>query len=131
MAFFDHFERKTMKSLLYVVSFVLVAAFASGCSSVVAAKHEDNVNYTVQFTGQDFEIGDVIVTELPYNEKVPGLKALLLNKAIADNNCDTILLPRYEVIKKSFGKNVIRLTGRAATFKVKEKPLHPKPDKKS
>ncbi|STQ86529.1 hypothetical protein LS73_003820 [Helicobacter muridarum] len=88
----------------------------TGCSEVVASKVDENVKVTVQFSGSDFIIGDVVTSEMPYSEQ-PGLQTLLLNKAIKEHQCDTILLPRYEIINKTFGKNIIKITGRAAKFK--------------
>lgn len=108
-----------MKKVLLVASGVLSLILLSGCSSTVATKMDSNVGYLVQFNGNDFNVGDVVSAEMPYDAKNPNIAAMVLNKAIVDNKCDTILLPRYEVISKTFGKNVIRVTGRAATFKTK------------
>ena len=90
-------------------------AFA-GCSKVVDAKIERDVSYVVQFSGSDFNVGEVVTSEMPYDPKV-NTKGLLLNKALKEHNCDAILLPRYELISKKFGKDVLRITGRKATFK--------------
>lgn len=108
-----------MKKVLLVASGALSLILLSGCSSLVATKMDSNVGYLVQFNGSDFNVGDVVSAEMPYDAKNPNIAAMVLNKAIVDNQCDTILLPRYEVVSKTFGKNIIRVTGRAATFKAK------------
>lgn len=107
-----------MKKLLVVVG-ALFLILLSGCSSTVATKIDSNVGYLVQFNGNDFNVGNVVSAEMPYDANNPNITAMLLNKAIIENKCDTILLPRYEVISKTFGKTIIRVTGRAATFKTK------------
>ncbi|GAB0174045.1 hypothetical protein [Helicobacter trogontum] len=108
-----------MKKVLIGASSVLSLVLLSGCSSLVATKVDSNVGYLVQFSGSDFNIGDVVSAEMPYDAKNPDMTAMVLNKAIVDNKCDTLLLPRYEIIPKTFGKNLIRVTGRVATFKIK------------
>ncbi len=79
------------------------------------------MNYLVQFNSNDFKIGGVVSAEMPYNpskhNNMRNMTALLLNKAIAACRCDTILLPRYQIIKKSFSTPIIKVTGRAATFR--------------
>ncbi|MWV61077.1 hypothetical protein DCO58_11545 [Helicobacter saguini] len=107
-----------MKKMLLCAGCVCVVFF-SGCSKLVGTKVDSNVGYIVQFNGSDFDVGNVITTEMPYDPKNLNMTQTLLNKAITDNKCDTILLPRYEIISKTFGKDIIRVTGRAATFKKK------------
>lgn len=107
-----------MKKSLLCVS-VASLLLLGGCSSVVATRVDSNVGYLVQFSGDDFNVGEVVSAELPYKADNPNMTQELLNKAISDNKCDTILLPRYQIISKTFGKDVIKVTGRAATFKKK------------
>ncbi|RDU73439.1 hypothetical protein CQA66_01905 [Helicobacter aurati] len=97
---------------------IALASVFSGCSKIAATKMEKNVQYVMQFNSNDFIIGNIISSEMPYSNN-PNIEALLLNQAIKEHKCDTILLPRYEVIKKTLGKDIIRITGRAATFKTK------------
>ncbi|MFC3847357.1 hypothetical protein ACFOPX_02240 [Helicobacter baculiformis] len=104
------------KASLIVLGGILGVMFFNGCSAVVAAKVSD-FRYTMYFSTSDFDIGPVITTEIPYDASNPNIYELLLNKAIADNKCDTIVFPRYEVIKKTFGRDKIRLTGRVATYR--------------
>ncbi len=100
-----------------------VALLVSGCAppvkKVMAAKFDRNVNYSVQFSSNDFKIGGVVSAEMPYNPANPNLTELLLSKAIRACKCDTLLLPRYEVVRQGSKEPVLRVTGRAATFKEK------------
>lgn len=112
-------KRKNMVKIFSGVALGLVILGFTGCSEVVATKMDSNVAYTVQFSGSDFNVGRVVSSEMPYDSKNPNIKSLLLNKAITEHECDTILLPRYEIISKTFGKDIIKVTGRAATFKQK------------
>ncbi len=98
---------------------VCVGLLVSGCTRTVAAKFDRNVSYSVQLNSNDFKIGGVVSAEMPYDPANPNMTELLLNKAVAECQCDTILLPRYEVIKKAFKAPTIKVTGRAATFKEK------------
>lgn len=107
------------KYLVLGCSIAIVSGLFVGCSSVTGAKVDKNVEYIVQFSGSDFNVGNVVTTEMPYDSKNPNMQNLLLNKALTEHKCDTILLPRYEIISKTFGKNIIKITGRAATFKTR------------
>ncbi|MCE3036234.1 hypothetical protein LW135_00105 [Helicobacter sp. faydin-H20] len=106
---------------MFIYSFGVVAAVVmlTGCSTVVAAKVDKNVDYIVQFNGGDFDVGSMVTTEMPYEPNNKNMMNLLLNKALIEHKCDVILLPRYEVVSKTFGKDIIRITGRAANFKTK------------
>lgn len=107
------------KILFFTMSSLTLSLVLSGCSKIIGAKVERDVQYVVQFNGSDFNVGDVVISEMPYDDKNPNIRSMLLNKAMSEHKCDAILLPRYEVISKTFGKNIIKVTGRAATFKTK------------
>ncbi|TSA82102.1 hypothetical protein [Helicobacter mehlei] len=94
---------------------VFVLVFV-GCSSVIAAR-VPMFQYTMHFNASDFDVGPVVSAQIRYDASDPHIYELLLNKAIAANKCDTILLPRYEVIGKTFGRDILRLTGRCSIYK--------------
>lgn len=98
------------KVVVFGISTVVAMLLGSGCSSVTTAKIDKNVAYTVQFSGSDFNVGEA---------DNPNMQTLLLNKAFTEHKCDTILLPRYEIISGALGKKTIKITGRAATFKTR------------
>ncbi len=107
------------KVVVFGISTVVAMLLGSGCSSVTTAKIDKNVAYTVQFSGNDFNVGEVVTSEMPYKADNPNMQTLLLNKALTEHKCDTILLPRYEIISGALGKKTIKITGRAATFKTR------------
>ncbi|EMZ39926.1 hypothetical protein C826_00748 [Helicobacter bilis WiWa] len=89
-----------MKKLLLVASGALSLILLSGCSSLVATKMDSNVGYLVQFNGSDFNVGDVVSAEMPYDAKNPNIAAMVLNKAIVDNKCDTIFYLAMKLYQK-------------------------------
>ncbi|WP_240328982.1 hypothetical protein [Helicobacter suis] len=106
----------------FLLEGLLLALLLGGCSSrtVIAAKFDCNVKYLVQFNSSDFNVGGLVSAEMPYNPKNPNMTELLLDKAIAACNCDTLLLPRYEIIHPGgYGITLIKVTGRAATFRAR------------
>lgn len=110
----------TKKILVSVVGGAVALLLLSGCSrQVIAARFDRNVKYLVQFSSSDFNVGGLVSAEMLYNAKNPNISELVLDKAIATCRCDTLLLPRYEIIREPFGKTLIKVTGRAATFRAR------------
>ena len=82
------------KYLVLGCSIAIVSGLFVGCSSVTGAKVDKNVEYIVQFSGSDFNVGDVVTTEMPYDSKNPNMQNYEMARGAIDdmmNRCMQIL----------------------------------------
>ena len=95
-----------MKKVLLVASGVRFLILLSGCSSTVATKMDFNVGYLVQFNGSDFNVGDVVSAEMPYDAKNPNIAAMVLNKAMLITNA----IRYFYLAMKSYQKLLVKIS---------------------
>ena len=99
---------KKMIGVIVISVFVMI-----GCSTVATV---DRIPQSLQLTGDDIEVGEVLTAELPYDSKDETLKEQLIAEALKDTNYDFIIMPRYEIVKTGFSTKM-KIRGKGARVK--------------
>ncbi|PTY39303.1 hypothetical protein [Brachyspira hampsonii] len=97
-----------------IIGVIIIAIFAAvGCSTIATV---ESIPQSLQLTGDDIEVGEVLTAELPYNSKDETLKEQLIAEALKDTNYDFIIMPRYEIVKTGFSTKM-KIRGKGARVK--------------
>ena len=102
-----------MKKSFYVATAVLFALVFLSCSTIATV---DNIPQSLQLTGDDIVVGEVLTAELPYDSGDETLKEQLIAEALKDTNYDFLIMPRYEIVKSGFSTK-LRVRGKGARVK--------------
>ncbi|OEJ13913.1 hypothetical protein BFL38_04015 [Brachyspira hampsonii] len=97
-----------------IIGVIIILIFATvGCSTIATV---ESIPQSLQLTGDDIEVGEVLTAELPYNSKDETLKEQLIAEALKDTNYDFIIMPRYEIVKTGFSTKM-KIRGKGARVK--------------
>ncbi|EKV58305.1 hypothetical protein [Brachyspira hampsonii] len=97
-----------------IIGVIIISIFAVvGCSTIATV---ESIPQSLQLTGDDIEVGEVLTAELPYNSKDETLKEQLIAEALKDTNYDFIIMPRYEIVKTGFSTKM-KIRGKGARVK--------------
>ena len=102
-----------MKKMIIIVISVLSVFVMIGCSTVATV---ERIPQSLQLTGDDIVVGEVLTAELPYDSKDETLKEQLIAEALKDTNYDFIIMPRYEIVKTGFSTKM-KIRGKGARVK--------------
>ena len=102
-----------MKKSFYIAAAVLFALVFLSCSTIATV---DNIPQSLQLTGDDIVVGEVLTAELPYDSGDETLKEQLIAEALKDTNYDFLIMPRYEIVKSGFSTK-LRVRGKGARVK--------------
>ncbi len=103
-----------MNNKLIIITFCLFfIMFIVGCKTIGSA---DNIPQSLQLSGSDITIGEVLTAELKYDAKDNTLKEQLIAEALKGTTYDFLVAPRYEIFKSGLiTKRKVR--GRGARVK--------------
>ena len=102
-----------MKNIISIIIILISALTLMSCSTIATA---DNIPQSLQLSGNDITVGEVLTAELPYDSKDTTLKEQLIAEALKDTNYDFLIMPRYEIVQSGFSKK-IKIRGRGARVK--------------
>lgn len=86
-----------MNNKLIIITFCLFfIMFIVGCKTIGSA---DNIPQSLQLSGSDITIGEVLTAELKYDAKDNTLKEQLIAEALKGTTYDFLVAPRYEIFK--------------------------------
>ena len=86
-----------MNNKLTIITFCLFfIMFIVGCQTIGSA---DNIPQSLQLSGSDITIGEVLTAELKYDAKDNTLKEQLIAEALKGTTYDFLIMPRYEIFK--------------------------------
>ena len=102
-----------MKKSFYIAVSLLFAVIFISCSTIATV---DNIPQSLQLTGDDIVVGEVLTAELPYDSGDETLKEQLIAEALKDTNYDFLIMPRYEIVKSGFSTK-LRVRGKGARVK--------------
>ncbi|PCG20483.1 MULTISPECIES: hypothetical protein [Brachyspira] len=102
-----------MKKIISIIIILMFMLLMTACSTVATA---DNIPQSLQLSGSDITVGEVLTAELPYDAKDTTLKEQLIAEALKDTNYDFLIMPRYEIVQSGFSKK-IKIRGRGARVK--------------
>ena len=102
-----------MKKSFYIAVSLLFALIFTSCSTIATV---DNIPQSLQLTGDDIVVGEVLTAELPYDSGDETLKEQLIAEALKDTNYDFLIMPRYEIVKSGFSTK-LRVRGKGARVK--------------
>ncbi len=102
-----------MKKSFYIAASLLFALMFTSCSTIATV---DNIPQSLQLTGDDIVVGEVLTAELPYDSGDETLKEQLIAEALKDTNYDFLIMPRYEIVKSGFSTK-LRVRGKGARVK--------------
>ncbi|WP_422386897.1 hypothetical protein [Brachyspira aalborgi] len=87
--------------------------FIVGCKTIGSA---DNIPQSLQLSGSDITIGEVLTAELKYDAKDNTLKEQLIAEALKGTTYDFLIMPRYEIFKSGLITKM-KVRGRGARVK--------------
>ncbi|WP_422386528.1 hypothetical protein [Brachyspira aalborgi] len=87
--------------------------FIVGCKTIGSA---DNIPQSLQLSGSDITIGEVLTAELKYDAKDNTLKEQLIAEALKGTTYDFLVAPRYEIFKSGLITKM-KVRGRGARVK--------------
>ena len=102
-----------MKKIISITIMFMFTLLMIGCSTIATA---DNIPQSLQLSGNDITVGEVLTAELPYDSKDDTLKEQLIAEALKGTNYDFLIMPRYEIVKAGLSKK-IKIRGRGARVK--------------
>lgn len=102
-----------MKNIIILIIMFISSLLIMGCSTVATA---DNIPQSLQLSGNDITVGEVLTAELPYDSNDTTLKEQLIAEALKGTNYDFLIMPRYEITKIGLSKK-ITIRGRGARVK--------------
>lgn len=95
-----------------LISIILIC----GCSTVSRVATADNIPQSLQLSGSNITVGEVLIAEMKYNAKDTTLKEQLIAQALRGTDYDFLIMPRYEIIKEGT-QTKMRVRGRGAKVK--------------
>ena len=103
-----------MNNRYLIITFCLLfIMFIVGCKSIAMT---DNITPSLQLSGGDITVGEVLTAELKYNAKDDTLRDQLIAEALKGTNYDFLIMPRYEIFKDGLTTKM-RVRGRGARVK--------------
>ena len=103
---------------LFLITFCLTfILFLASCQTIATA---DNIPQSLQLSGNDITVGEVLTAELKYDANDDTLKEKLIAEALRGTTYDFLLAPRYDIITTKSGTRettVMRVRGRGARLK--------------
>ena len=103
-----------MNNKLIIITFCLFfIMFIVGCKTIGLA---DNVPQSLQLSGNDITVGEVLTAELKYDAKDNTLKERLIAEALKGTTYDFLIMPRYEIFKSGLITKM-RVRGKGARVK--------------
>lgn len=110
-----------MNNKLIIITFCLFfIMFIVGCTTVTRSSTTDNIMPSLQLSGGDITVGEVLTAELKYDANDDTLKEKLIAEALRGTTYDFLLAPRYDIITTKSGTRettVMRVRGRGARLK--------------
>lgn len=94
-----------------LISIILIC----GCSTVRRAT-ADSIPQSLQLSGSDITVGEVLIAEMKYNAKDTNLREQLIAQALRGTDYDFLIMPSYEIIKEG-RLTKIRIRGKGAKVK--------------
>lgn len=92
--------------LIFIISIV-------GCKTISTT---DNITPSLQLSGSDITVGEVLTAELKYDSGDDSLREKLIAEALKGTTYDFLLAPRYEIFKSGLTTK-IKVRGRGARLK--------------
>lgn len=106
-----------MNKKFLIITFCLIfIIFTVGCQTVTRTSTTDNITPSLQLSGNDITVGEVLTAELKYDSGDDGLKEKLIAEALKGTTYDFLLAPRYEIFKSGLTTK-IKVRGRGARLK--------------
>lgn len=106
-----------MNNKLIIITFCLFfIMFIVGCTTVTRSSTTDNITPSLQLSGSDITIGEVLTAELKYDAKDNTLKEQLIAEALKGTTYDFLIMPRYEIFKSGLITKM-KVRGRGARVK--------------
>ena len=103
-----------MNNKYLIITFCLLfIMFIVGCKTIGLA---DNLPQSLQLSGDNITVGEVLTAELKYNAKDDTLKEQLIAEALKGTTYDFLVMPRYEIFKDGLITKM-RVRGRGARVK--------------
>ena len=87
--------------------------FIVSCKTIGVA---DNITPSLQLSGSDITVGEVLTAELNYNAKDDTLREKLIAEALKGTTYDFLIMPRYEIFKDGLITKM-RVRGKGARVK--------------
>ena len=87
--------------------------FIVGCKTIGVA---DSIPQSLQLSGDNITVGEVLTAELRYNAKDDTLKEQLIAEALKGTTYDFLIMPRYEIFKDGLITKM-RVRGKGARVK--------------
>ena len=87
--------------------------FIVGCKTIGIA---DSIPQSLQLSGDNITVGEVLTAELRYNAKDDTLKEQLIAEALKGTTYDFLIMPRYEIFKDGLITKM-RVRGKGARVK--------------
>lgn len=110
-----------MNNKLIIITFCLFfIMFIVGCTTVTRSSTTDNIMPSLQLSGGDITVGEVLTAELKYDANDDTLKEKLIAEALRGTTYDFLLAPRYDIITTKSGARettVMKVRGRGARLK--------------
>ena len=110
-----------MNNKLIIITFCLFfIMFIVGCTTVTRSSTTDNIMPSLQLSGGDITVGEVLTAELKYDANDDTLKEKLIAAALRGTTYDFLLAPRYDIITTKSGARettVMKVRGRGARLK--------------
>ena len=99
---------------LFLITFCLTfILFLVSCQTIATA---DNIPQSLQLSGNDITVGEVLTAELKYDAKDNTLKERLIAEALKGTTYDFLIMPRYEIFKSGLITKM-RVRGKGARVK--------------
>ena len=103
-----------MNNKYLIITFCLLfIMFIVGCKTISLA---DNIPQSLQLSGDNITVGEVLTAELKYNAKDDTLREQLIAEALKGTTYDFLVMPRYEIFKDGLITKM-RVRGRGARVK--------------
>ena len=103
-----------MNNKSIIITFCLFfMMFIVGCKSIAIT---DNIPQSLQLSGSDITVGEVLTAELKYDANDDTLRDQLIAEALKGTNYDFLVMPRYEIFKSGLITKM-RVRGRGARVK--------------
>ena len=103
-----------MNNKYLIITFCLFfIMFIVGCKTIGLV---DNVPQSLQLSGDNITVGEVLTAELKYNAKDDTLRDQLIAEALKGTTYDFLIMPRYEIFKDGLITKM-RVRGRGARVK--------------
>lgn len=110
-----------MNNKSIIITFCLFfVMFIVGCQTVTRTSTTDNITPSLQLSGSDITVGEVLTAELKYNSEDTSIREKLIAEALRGTTYDFLLAPRYDIVTTTVGKSktvVMRVRGRGARLK--------------